>query len=237
MLKFNQILLLEKKDPHAGGIAFTHITTSHPSTTHELFNKITTKLSNSSNHVHLGGGVQTETYAHKDKPEVIKVTKSPYAEHAHEDTAVQFHKVANDHAAGNPHLPRTYHITSVKTQDGFVHVSHMEKLHDLLDIKGEERHGMLKHAFGSKKANEIMNIKKHQQPVLDYMTSHIQKSYTNRHAGRSHFNKALRLVGKVQKSSLKTPHQAGETDFNTGNFMGRKTPHGTQLVITDPLVS
>lgn len=246
-MKFQEIFLLEKTDPNRGGIAFKHkiVQASRNQSASNIDYHLRRKLERSPKHEELGVGFYSKTFDKKPEfhtePGIIKITRSSKLNPEHSPD-IAFHRAANKHAAGNPHLPRTYHVTSIKAPDGVVHVSHMEKLHPLESLSHEERKFMLHHAFGPNHGIDIGPDTNARDAAIR-ISAHVHRlvrppdetGNANRIEGKTPFSKALNLANLVRKNVGKNSQSHIFYDLSHSNMMARKTQHGTHLVITDPL--
>jgi hypothetical protein len=178
------------------------------------------------------------TGSEKDPHHIVKVSVSGH-KNPIDDPYVRFIKKAAVHSDENPHLPRVHSLHSIRLKDGIVHIAQMEKLTPLKDAHHQQIESASRHAFGEK--NVISgNHYDNKQELAGRAQSVVEKDHWSipyPSQVSTHFQKAAKIVSDTKASSTKK-NPTGRTgyDMHTGNFMLRHTPHGSQMVITDPLV-
>lgn len=168
---------------------------------------------------------------------VIKVMRSS-AKEASKDGTIMYLKSASKHADENPHFPRIHHIHSIESVDGSNHIVKLEKLHnwDSGDVSDHERVAAFVHAFHHEPPSHILDYA-HTHDRTHYLGRHIQDKLIswNHEADLPRFSHIAHAMEKIRNITKKARGHVG-LDLHQGNFMIRKTPVGSQLVLTDPVV-
>ncbi len=168
-----------------------------------------------------------------------------WAHPVHDDHVIKVHHSGNDLQDGylnyiqqkevrsksNPHFPIIHSIKHYIPQQGMSSVSiiKMEKLHKEDDLNDKERQKVKEEGGFSNytQPHEAMGNILHQKrnTIMPGAVSRMNRRETE----NPHLLNAMRLINKVKKET------GAYGDFARRNVMYRRTPHGVQAVITDPL--
>lgn len=151
------------------------------------------------------------------------------------DGKAMFMRMAARHAPENPHLPRVTEIHSYenKHQGKIPHtVYKVERLHNIDDLSHDERRAMWRHAFQYEPDHDVDS-----DEFARAIDRHLRNSkYAKHFPTNPHLTDAINKIQRVKERAEKHDVYPA-VDMHSGNIMARRTPHGPQLVITDPLVS
>lgn len=172
----------------------------------------------------LGSGVQSQAFSHPSESghHIWLVTKTDSSR----DPKMAYLKSISDSAA-NPHFPRIEKTTTFHGNDNKqIHVSKVEKLHHLDTLEPKELHQLYHHSFGE----EYQHSRRALSPesFSDILDSSAIGGVVF-HQPNPELKSAIDHVVHVQDNN------PGMIDIHANNIMARKTPHGHQLVMTDPL--
>lgn len=196
------------------------------------------------NYTQLGDGLYANVYAktagegediHEPNPHhVVKVMRS-HARTASRDGTISYLKIANRHADSNPHFPRVHQIHSIESPDGSSHIIEMERLHPWHDmnISHEERMAAFHHAFHHEPPEDVVDHPDEYERMHRF-GKYIGDRLEKHHKSLAPFSHLRIAMDKVHDLVDKGRGRI-DIDLHSSNFMLRKTPVGTQLVITDPV--
>lgn len=161
----------------------------------------------------------------------LRVPTSP--EH---DSKAAYLRMSQKESQSNPHFPRV-RFTRTKDAQSLTPTitAQVERLHPLKSFSADERRAMWHHAFGE----ESKGV-----PRPSHFADQIWlgKNDLSKFKGSDHMKAALTKIHRLKNRLNKHEKENYSTtqtkwDIHTGNIMGRRTPHGPQLVLTDPVVT
>lgn len=134
-------------------------------------------------------------------------------------------------------LPRIYDVKRIasKRNEGYIYSYTLEKLLSFKEVEMDEMNSVINRTLGDKppKGMPWFNREDAQntKTLNQWFASQIERSLGDGYNIRDpELVKALELIDKVN-----TDNPNNITDIHGGNIMYRRTPHGLQVVITDPL--
>ncbi len=216
------------------------------------------RISASKNYEFVGSGHFAKVGNQRTKPhEVFKVGTTHNDAPLEDDGYFNYAKmIANsEKAQQNPYFPRIYSVKSfMHTYDKPSYHVRMERLQPLSELPLEVLESMMKRMFHPQalQADGLTSEQRRIRHNLEKGTNPDELEEINRENLYDHMSLLLaRVVTEPAQMALikdpmlkqammfiRTLHQkgVGDIDIHEENLMFRPTPHGPQLVITDPLM-
>lgn len=148
----------------------------------------------------------------------------------------------------NPHFPRFYIKKEIIDKGGSLkNAVQMEKLEPLNSMSLEEATGLFERYFGDPRNNKVLDalLNKVERKDLTGLKEKPINSFLRIFSGYVEASIVANREAMIQDDTLKeavielkkiksTLSKAALWDINIDNMMIRRTPHGSQLVFTDP---
>lgn len=184
----------------------------------------------------VGSGSHAEVGVHKNRPYDATKVSVPKSGRLDGDGFYNFIKelAKDDSMASNPYFPRVYNLNAYTNDESDSFVARMEKLIPMSDLNVKQVDAILRRIVDRDVEDSFPEIK---QMGDEERKNHLIQQVLNMIRGRrthavpkdTHFNQALDKI-----NMLKQDHR-GHIDWSVDNMMARRTPHGAQLVFSDPL--
>lgn len=174
----------------------------------------------SKNITKMNQGLYGDVYHHKNKPhEVIKVGGNP------NDSYSKYIEAVSELSSSNPYLPRVY---KHKKYGKELYTMEIEKLMPLKDLNIKEIQSILI------RLDPKYDTKRFEyQYGEDDIVRAVNRYFWNPEDSKNMdplFKQAADIITRIEME-----HRVAFRDIHKENMMARRTPHGVQLVITDPL--
>ena len=180
---------------------------------------------------HLGTGHFASAYSHKDRPQdVRKVSRQAQAYGkggAGVDGFYHYMKELSNHEDNsNPYFPKFRGITIYEDPDGgIVYSAQMERLFPMRKLRRREKVAVLEKMLGDREEAGVSEF----TSISSVIREVIQGYDIKNHVVDEELIKAAEFINHVAKK-----HKIGN-DIHDDNIMIRRSPYGSQVVITDPL--
>ncbi len=174
----------------------------------------------------LGYGKYSYVTQKKADPHLVTKVQNKAASNLANDGYFSYIKyiVDNKIAQRNPYAPRVYKINKFKdTAGNEKYTIDMEKLVDIEDISGEELAVVYKMITGLESNADDVNALRNKMTF--FLGKHLSGDTNN-----PNLDEVLKIIDYLLREN-----DDFILDIHDGNIMFRRTPHGVQLVITDPL--
>lgn len=176
----------------------------------------------------LGKGIEAVAVTYDSKVGVFKIVGPP--EGLKNNSHLQYLLACKKYAAGNPYLPRVESMKAFQSTiyNRIMYVVKMEELFSLREAPEKE----LRFIMSSLNPSASVDNTGQSQlcAIVTETVSRILENYTK--TTDQNLIQARRIINSI----IKKLKYAG-LDIHTGNIMIRRTQHGAQLVLNDPLVN
>lgn len=184
----------------------------------------------------LGNGGFSAVKPHSKDPHMVKKHNTGPAAAEIDGYNVYVGLLVDHDLMDNPHFPRVYNATQIKDKKGnFINTFDIEKLEDFMHLSPEDAEAIVRNHFqkGVIDIDPKWFVDGESYFLADVIADRVHDAlyYGDFSQLKGKFAEAVQTLNKIF-------HDEGlirNLDMHSGNVMMRRTPHGPQLVITDPL--
>lgn len=190
-----------------------------------------------------GRGSFANVRADKKDPHMVRKNQHTPAFKDSDDGYIPFINYLIEHKLMGQfvNFPRVYDIKKIqsKRNDGFIYSYTIEKLVEGRDLSMEELNAVIDRTLGNEKIKAMTYTKREELVSPNRLNQWFAAQITYAmHDGYNIIDEELVKALQVLKTIIEDNVKTGSiimTDIHGGNIMYRRTPHGLQVVLSDPI--